>query len=198
MLSLAIQAGGDSRRMGQNKALLPFLGSPLIERVVRRLAPIADEVFIMANEPEPYLFLGLPVIPDFHPGKGPLGGLYAALQHAGHPAVAVVACDMPFASVDLFVYLYDLLDKEGADVAVPMTPLGLEPLHAVYRKDSCLPIVKAAFDAERLKMTAWFSKVRTRTVSAEELHKFDRDGVIFLNVNTPDEFQKAESYARGH
>src|SRR5512143_3119304 len=103
MLSVVVQAGGQSTRMGENKALKPFLGEPLIQRVIQRLRPVADEVLITANDPLEYLFLGVPVFPDVRPGRGPLGGLYTALAKATHPTAAVVACDMPFASAPLLV-----------------------------------------------------------------------------------------------
>ena len=75
MLTIAVQAGGESRRMGQDKALMPFLGQPLIQRVVKRLSAIADEIIITTNQPDSYRFLGLPLFPDTRPGHGALGGL---------------------------------------------------------------------------------------------------------------------------
>ena len=111
MLTLAIQAGGESRRMGSDKALLLFLGQPMILRVLNRLARIADEVLITSNQPENYRFLGLSPIPDLLPGFGALGGLFTALSAAGHPYVAVVACDMPFASPELFAVELAILPR---------------------------------------------------------------------------------------
>src|SRR5512141_666268 len=101
MLSVVVQAGGESTRMGENKALKPFLGRPLIQRVVERLAPIADEVLITTNQPDQFAFLKVPLFPDQRPGRGALGGLHTAIASAHEPYVAVVACDMPFASAQL-------------------------------------------------------------------------------------------------
>src|SRR5512134_26433 len=98
MLTVCIQAGGASSRMGEDKALKPFLGRPLIQRVVDRLQPIADELIVTTNRLEEYSFLHTRLIPDLKPGRGALGGLYTAIASATHPIVAVVACDMPFAS----------------------------------------------------------------------------------------------------
>ncbi len=103
MLTVVIQAGGESRRMGQDKALLPFLGKPLIQRVIERVASLADELLVTTNRPEAYQFLDLPLFPDVIPGRGALGGLYTALSAASQPLVAVVACDMPFASPALLM-----------------------------------------------------------------------------------------------
>ena len=81
MLTVCIQAGGASSRMGEDKALKAFLGRPLIQRVVERLAPIAEEVIVTTNNPDDYRFLGLPLFPDLKPGRGALGGLYLSLIH---------------------------------------------------------------------------------------------------------------------
>jgi molybdopterin-guanine dinucleotide biosynthesis protein A len=94
MLSIVIQAGGESQRMGQDKALIPILGQTLIERVLDRLSHLGDEILITTNNPECYRFLNLPLIADVLPGRGALGGLYSALNAARGPHVAVVACDM--------------------------------------------------------------------------------------------------------
>src|SRR5512135_2970118 len=149
--TIVIQAGGESRRMGQNKALLPFHGQPLIERVVKRLKSSADELILTANQPELFQFLGLPIFPDLIPGKGSLGGLYTALSAAHFPLVAVVACDMPFINPALLVAEQNLLVQGSWDVAIPRSEEGLEPLHAVYRKDACLTPIRRALEEGRLR-----------------------------------------------
>src|SRR5512141_2324174 len=143
MLTVAIQAGGRSSRMGEDKALRPFLGRPLIQRVVERLRPIADEMIVTTNRPAEYAFLGLPLFADSGPQRGALGGLYTALRAAGSPLVAVVACDMPFASAALLAEAARQLELERLDAVLPGTEMGVEPLHAVYRRSTCLPMIHA-------------------------------------------------------
>jgi molybdopterin-guanine dinucleotide biosynthesis protein A len=104
MFSLALLSGGISGRMGQDKALMPFLGRPLILRILERLSSAAGEVILSTNHPADYGFLGLPLYPDLLPGCGALGGLYTSLNAAQSSTVAAVACDMPFASPTLFEY----------------------------------------------------------------------------------------------
>jgi molybdopterin-guanine dinucleotide biosynthesis protein A len=183
--------------MGRNKALLPFLGEPLIQRVIRRVRPAADELFIITNEPTAYQSLGLRLMPDIEPGLGPLGGLQAALRAAAHPAVAVVACDMPFASAPLLVASADILVAERADVVIADTTEGFEPLHAVYRRATCLPRIEAALAAHQRRMISWFGDAAVRRLTAEELERYDPDGLAFWNVNTPEEFAEAERRASG-
>jgi len=196
MLTLAVQAGGESRRMGSDKGLVPFLGQALIQRVIERLSPLADEVLVTTNHPQDYRFLGLPLFADLEPGRGALGGLYTALQAASNPLVAVVACDMPFASRELFEYQRDVLVEQVLDVVIPSSLEGLEPLHAVYRRATCLPAVQAAMRKNAWKLISWFPDVKVQSVRLEQISKFDPQGIIFMNVNTPTDLQLAEDLAR--
>jgi molybdopterin-guanine dinucleotide biosynthesis protein A len=196
MLSLALLSGGRSSRMGQDKALMPFLGRPLIQRIMERLASVGEQVILSTNRPAEYVFLHLPSYPDIQPNCGSLGGLYTALSAARHSIIAAVACDMPFANPDLFKYEKLLLRQTGADVVIPTSPNGLEPLHAVYRRDTCLLAVKSALEAGNLKMIAWLQDVSVRIVLPEEVAHFDPDGLAFWNLNTPEDFRQAEERAR--
>lgn len=196
MLSLVIQAGGESRRVGSDKALLPFLGQPLILRILSRLAWIADEVLVTANQPENYRFLGLTPIPDIVPGLGALGGLYTALSIASQPFVAVVACDMPFASPELFLYELSQMRELGMDVVIPRTAEGTEPFHAVYQAEACLPHVRDAIEAGKRRADAWFEKVNIHFLPDEEMRLYDPDQLAFVNINTLDELKQAEEIAR--
>jgi len=195
MLSVVIQAGGQSSRMGEDKALKPFLGKPLIQRVIDRLSPIADEIIVTTNRPEDYAFLNTRLVSDLKPGRGALGGLYTAIASASHPAVAVVACDMPFASPSLVESAHRLLVEEEADVVIAKTDEGYEPLHALYRRETCLSAIEAAINADLWKVIAWFPQVKVRTLSPGEVKTFDPSGLCFWNVNTPEEFAKAEELA---
>jgi molybdopterin-guanine dinucleotide biosynthesis protein A len=192
--------------MGEDKALKPFLGRPLIQRVVERLSSIGDELIVTTNRPDDYRFLGLPLFPDLKPGRGALGGLYTAIASASHPMVAVVACDMPFASASLIEAARRLLIAEQADVALARaapraeragrSEEGYEPLHAIYRRETCLPAIEAAIDADQWKVIAWFPQVNVRVLTSDEIRRYDPSGLAFWNVNTPEEFAEAERIAK--
>lgn len=196
MLSVVIQAGGQSTRMGEDKALKPFLGRPLIQRVIERLAPIADEIIVTTNHPEDYAFLGLRLVADLVPGRGALGGLYTAVASTTSPLAAVVACDMPFASASLLEAATRLLVQEEADVVIAKTAEGYEPFHAVYRRATCVPAIQSAIQADQWKVIAWFPSVKVRELSPEEVTRLDPSGLAFSNVNSPEEFADAERRAR--
>ena len=196
MLTVVIQAGGASSRMGEDKALKPFLGRPLIQRVIERLSPLADEVIVTTNRPVDYAFLNLRLVADRKQGRGALGGLYTAIASAADPFVAVVACDMPFASPVFFEGARRLIVQEGADVVVAKTEEGYEPFHALYRRETCLPAIEAAIAADQWKVISWFSQVKVRVLTPEEMKGFDPSGLCFWNLNTPEEFSEAESRAQ--
>ncbi len=182
--------------MGRDKALIPFLGRPLIERVLERLSPLADEILVTTNRPEDYRYLGLPLAGDAFPGRGALGGLYTALHAAGQPLVAVAACDMPFASAALFDYLRLTLLRTGSNAAIPRTAGGTEPFHAVYDRQACLPLILAALQADLWRVDAWFPQAAIYFLAPEEMQPYDAHGLAFANVNTPEELAAAEERAR--
>ena len=196
MLTVCVQAGGASSRMGADKALKPFLGHALIQRVIERLSPIADEVIVTTNHPDDYQFLDCRLFPDLKPGRGALGGLYTAIASATHPIVAVVACDMPFASATLLEAMTRLLVEKEADVVIAKSEDGYEPIHAVYRRETCLPAIEAAIHADQWKVIAWFPQVKVHTLTLEDVRQYDPVGLAFWNVNTPEEFSKAEEIAK--
>jgi molybdopterin-guanine dinucleotide biosynthesis protein A len=195
MLTVAIQAGGESRRMGQEKALAPFLGQPLISRVLQRVASIADEVLVTTNTPQSYLFLNVPVYADLMPGRGALGGLFTALAVASYPMVAVVACDMPFVDPDLLCAEYRKMLNTQADVVIPQAKDGMQPFHAIYRRETCLPFVQSALDRGCWRVDAWFDQVLVHPFPEAELVKFDPSLHCFWNVNTIEELEAAERIA---
>ena len=184
-----------SARMGEDKALKSFLGRPLIQRVIDRVMPVADELIVTTNRPAEYEFLKLRLIPDLKLGRGALGGLYTAIASATFPLVAVVACDMPFASPMFFEGARRLIVEEEADVVIAKTNEGYEPIHALYRRETCLPAIESAIDADQWKAISWFSKVKVRTLTPEEVKLLDPSGLCFWNLNTPEEFVEAEKRA---
>jgi len=192
MLTIVINAGGESLRMGENKALKLFGGQPLIARMVARVQSIAQELLVTTNQPQAFEFLGVPLVADLLPGKGPLSGFYTAVAAAQQPLVGVLACDMPFINPALLIIQRDILLEEGVDVVVPWSPQGMEPLHVICRQSTCLPAIEAALKAGQRRLISWFSAVKVREMPVEEVARIDPQFHSFINVNTPQEFQQAE------
>ncbi|MCK6628692.1 MAG: molybdenum cofactor guanylyltransferase [Anaerolineae bacterium] len=194
MVSIAILAGGQSKRMGRDKAFLEVGGRPVIERVIGQVQTLTDDLFISTNSPEKYAHLGLPLVPDIYPDKAALGGLYSVIQAARHAHVLVVACDMPFLKVALLQYLIDLAPQ--ADVVVPLiNPLQPETLHAVYSKN-CLPAIERRVLADQLRLIGFFADVTVRYVEREEIIEFDPEFHSFVNMNTPEDWHRVQAIAK--
>jgi molybdopterin-guanine dinucleotide biosynthesis protein A len=193
MLTIAVLAGGKSVRMGKDKAVISFRGEMLIRRILEILANVAEEIFIVGPSNKKYHSNDIKIKPDLIPNRGPMGGLYTGLAEASHPAVGVVACDMPFVNAQLLAHQRDILFSENVDVVVPASARGLEPLHAVYRRETCLPAVKEAVDQSKERLISWYPKVKVRVLTQDEIKPFDPDGLIFLNINTPEELSRAEN-----
>jgi molybdopterin-guanine dinucleotide biosynthesis protein A len=191
-LCVVVQAGGESTRMGQDKALVFFSGQPLVQRVLERLSLLASELVVTTNRPDDFKFLGVRLAGDIFPGYGSLGGLHTALSAASLPLVAVVACDMPFASAALIEATVQTMIETGCDAVVPRSEHGLEPFHAVYRKETCLPLVEAAIRNEKRRVDAWYAQARMLFIPYETVLQYDPSGRAFLNVNTPEELAEAE------
>ncbi|MDP9321257.1 MAG: molybdenum cofactor guanylyltransferase [Chloroflexota bacterium] len=188
-VSAAIMAGGQSKRMGQDKAWIELDGEPLIKRVADVLAALADEVIVVANDPR-YESLGLRVVRDRWPQGGALGGIATGIGAATHDTVLVAACDMPFLSVDVWRVL---LGHAGeADVVIPKIGGEYETMHALYTK-ACVPQMARAIAENRLRVISFFDQVRVLPIEEPELRAADPTLRSFTNVNTPEELASALS-----
>lgn len=193
----AILAGGQSRRYGAPKALVTIGGTPIVERVRAALSYVCPDIILIANDQELYAGLGLPMRSDVRPGYGVLGGILTALLWAreeGRPGALAVACDMPFLSPGLLRRLLELAD--GADVVAPESEgkRGVEPLCAWYGV-GCIPAIEAELDRGDRHIVGFFDDVRVRRLPLEEVRAFGDPDVLFLNVNTPEERDRAEQIA---
>ncbi|NOQ39417.1 MAG: NTP transferase domain-containing protein [Anaerolineales bacterium] len=195
MITIVLQAGGKSIRMGKDKALLPFLGIPLIKRLRDRFSDMGDELLVITNDFSGYQDLAVPLYKDTIPDRGALGGLYTALSISKNPLVGLIAADLPFASPALLAHLIEIILSSGAEAAIPSTERGLEPLHAVYRRDTSLPLVKEAIDQNLWRMNSWFDQAEILILTPEETRRVSSSKHTFLNLNTPEDLQKAEKLA---
>ncbi len=198
-LTIVLQAGGESRRMGRSKATVPFLGEPMIWRGINRLLPLADEFIITTNEPQNLSFLDdlvglgkIRLVTDAYEKRGALRGIYTAVNAASKEYVALVACDMIFPSRNLIAAELDALMASDADAVVPVTGHGYEPFHGVYRRSTCLPKIFEAAEAGKDSARAWFGEAKILEFTSDMIAAAEPRGGCFINVNTPEELHEAE------
>lgn len=201
----AILAGGRSRRYGSTKALADVGGERIIDRVIRTMQTLVSPLVLITNSPEVREAVGLPARPDIVQGGGALAGLHSALTWAAEDrlrGVLAVACDMPFLSRPLLERLLE--ESVGAntedapiDVVIPESggPREVEPLCAWYAV-RCLPAIEQALSRGDRSMVSFHDDVHVQRIPLAEVRAYGDPEVMFLNVNTPEDRERADRIAR--
>ncbi len=190
-----ILAGGQNKRFdGQNKAFLHISGKPIVERLVDVYAQLFDQIVLVTNEPAAYMGIDALIVSDHYGVRSSLNGLHAGLFAAVHEYAFFAACDTPFVKVALVQCMLDNIERK-ADIIIPCTSAGYEPMFAVYKK-TCLPAMVWQLERNLLKIQGLFRKVRVKTVAETELRALDAELSSFFNVNTPEDFVRAEALGK--
>jgi len=186
-LAAAILTGGRASRMdGVRKATLTVGGAPIIERQLAVLRQVAAPVFQVTSAQAPGE-ADLIVVRDAFPDHGALGGIYTAIVASPHERTLVVACDMPFLSAALLEHMAGI----DADLVIPRTTRGYEPLCAIYARP-CAASIRERLTRGELEASRLPEGVRVAEVGPETLAAYDPDGLLFLNVNTPHDYERAK------
>jgi len=182
-----VLAGGRSRRMGSNKALLPLAGRRLVDRAIDLLEPHVDETFVV-GPPESFPALHVPVRPDEIRQAGPLGGILTGLRHARFDRCLVLGVDLPFLTGEVLERV--LRASEGHELTLPLIGETHETLCAVYSK-GCVTPIEALLMAGHKSVQELFSRVRMRVIPEEEFQ--DLGGArLFFNINTREDYEEAK------
>ena len=181
-----ILAGGMSRRMGQDKAVLPFGEETMLAHLVHLYCPYFDLTAVSVNAPGRFDTYGAMEVVDRHPGDGPLAGLEAALLDTGADQIFLTATDLPLGDPSLALYLMDSLKEY--DACLIRSDKGLEPLFAVY-SSSCLDAASLALQSGRRSMYHMLQQVHTLELPIQSLHDFDVQRIL-TNVNDPQEYAR--------
>jgi len=186
-----ILAGGKSSRMGEDKdkAFLRLGGETLLASALALARAVTADVHIVGDA-QKFLPYG-PVVEDIYPGKGPLGGIHAALKSSSTDLNLMLAVDMPFVESRFLDYLLSSAGESSALVTVPHTEGRWQPLCAVYRRDFAVVAVRALREGKN-RIDALFAQVVTRVIAEEELSRLGFSPDMFRNLNTPAELESAE------
>lgn len=186
--SVAILAGGESTRMGLNKALEPLGGKPVIAHVVDSLRPLSSDVFIVARDAAAYEDFGLPICADHYDSRSSLVGVYSAVAASRNYFCFTVACDMPFTDPALVNMMASL--APGHDAVVPVSGRGREPLHAVYSR-ACLGRMRERIEDGDPALGGLLDCLDVRYVEPAEIKQLCDSSMVFLNVNTIMDLEEA-------
>lgn len=197
-----VLCGGQSRRMGRDKALIPWRGEPLVRRAALALSALCGDVRLACGATARYGDQGFELVLDRVEGSGPLGGIEAALATLGPRDLLVcVACDMPELDPRVMRGLLERAIRQDLDVCCLATSAGLEPLHSVWR-GSMLAAVRTALDLGDRRVVAAFDHATTLrraprigTLAVGELAEPAQAERSAWNVNTQDELARLEALA---
>jgi molybdopterin-guanine dinucleotide biosynthesis protein A len=185
-----ILLGGASSRMGTDKAKLSLDGKQFVERIAEQLASVATTVKVVGAAESASSFKWENV-PDVFPNWGALGGLYSALAASQADWAAIVACDLPFVTGELFVRLAS--HRENFDAVIPVQADGRpQPLCGIYRPVKCAPIARELIEAGKRRPRDLLQKITTRWIKPEELSDIEGCADFFMNINTPEDFERAK------
>lgn len=191
-MAAAILVGGRAARMGGGrKNDLELGGRPIRERQREVLEQVAEPVFAVTaphgvDEP------GLRTVRDLFPDCGALGGIYTAIVSSPRDRTLVVACDLPFLTAPFLAHLAGI----DADLVIPKTPRGYEPLCAVYSR-ACAAPIRDRLERGQLQASTLPHGVRVVEVGPAVLGAYDPDGLLLLNVNTPHDYARARQMLEG-
>lgn len=189
-VSVAVLAGGLSRRMGRDKSFAPLKGRPMIEHTLARVRLLNLPLLLITNQPEAFARYGIPMFGDVQPYRSSLVGLHSALYHSPTPYTLCIACDMPLLNVDVLRYLIEL--RDGFDAIVPLPRQQPEPLHALYHRD-CLPVIEAQIQQGDMQISRLYAQLNVCFVTDSEIREFDPSLRSFVNANTPEELAAIEA-----
>jgi molybdopterin-guanine dinucleotide biosynthesis protein A len=183
-----VLSGGESRRMGADKAFLKLAGIPMIEHVLRAMREVCSSVIIVTKKPHLYVGFNAMVVTDADDRQGPLTGIYSGLLRSTDEYNFVAACDMPFLNPRLISSMRDL--SVGYDITVPAFGGFFEPMHAVYHR-GLLPVIEGRIRRDAQQIRALFREARVRYVTEQEIDCHDPGRRSFVNINTPQEYKEA-------
>ncbi|MGE7604198.1 molybdenum cofactor guanylyltransferase [Peribacillus sp. NPDC097675] len=192
--TILLLAGGQSSRMGVNKALLKIGEEVNIKRVANVFKEVTENILVVTNSPEEYRFLQLPFIPDIYKGQGPLSGLHAGMSFSKTDLQVLSACDMPFVSAEAVNEMLSY-HEPGLDAIIPEIDGRLQPLFAVYHKN-CLPKLTECLEKKELKMKLFLEKLTVKIIKESDFTLYHNDPdhfrLLFFNMNTMEDYVEAK------
>lgn len=197
-----ILAGGVSSRMRRAKHLLDFGGVPLILQTTRLVAPLVRKITVIGARRNT-VPVGIRTIPDDDFGirsevnrrNGPLAGIVTALSHSHATWNLILACDMPYLNIRWLTWLLNRAANSSAEVVIPRTPRGMEPLAAVYHRDCCNTFAHSLMRRVP-KITDTLKLLRLEVLKETEWREFDPEGLVLNNLNTPSDYRQAQTWFR--
>lgn len=192
-----ILCGGKSSRMLTNKALLKLGDKTVIEVIVEKMCNRFNDILLSANNPSDYTFLKLPIVSDIFVNRGPLAGIHSALTRSTNEKNFIISCDTPLISEDVINYLINY--KSNKDIILPKNEFRIQHLCGIFSK-SILPVIEKVFRESGIdknikgSVHELLDRVSTEILDIKTLKFYNKN--IFLNMNTPEDYELIKKFAR--
>ena len=206
-----ILAGGENKRMPVLKAFIEVEGKKIIERNLKIMRQLFNEIIIVTNQPELYSYLGVPMFGDVYNIRGPMTGVLTALMNSSNKWIFVSACDMPFINPDFIRFManerynpaclaiidrernrdLDTISRAGIyDAVVPLVNYKAEPLFAFYSKKVMNSLEQFVLTGKKsIKYFLLNHDKRVKYITSEEIKNIDPEARSFINLNTPEDIE---------
>ena len=178
-----ILAGGKSRRMGIDKALLVFQEKPLLEHMIKLIEPFCNTIAISGQNPD-YSIFDVEMVPDLYSGCGPIAGIYSSLNHSENDWNLLVGVDVPYVNEELLFLMISNIGE--CDCIIPEHTSGIEPLIGIYHRRA-LPVLEEMINAGEFKLSKLISKLNTNYLNCNGLVK--KYPLLFLNINRMEDYR---------
>lgn len=179
-ISAYILCGGQSRRMGMDKAQLMYQGRTFVQHLVHVVEPLGCAIQLSSSH-EAHLKYGLPVVQDLWPNLGPMGGIYSALQHANTETNLILACDLPKLTTKILIDLIATHRHERSEITVVESGGRLHPIIGVYER-SLIPKIEKLIHQKDYRMNALLDRVKLARLMVP-------DSNLLMNVNNPSDYR---------
>ncbi|MBE0518361.1 MAG: molybdenum cofactor guanylyltransferase [Thermoplasmata archaeon] len=195
MLTGILLTGGHSTRMGRDKGLLKLGQKPMVLHVLEEMSGIVDEMVVSVGvgrkgDYEPIFAGKARITEDSKDDFGPLEGIRAAVSSSNSDLVAICPCDTPFVRAKIYKLLLE--ESEDTEGAVPIIRGFPEPLHAIYNRNAVERACTKVVERGGFRVSEMFQSMDLRFVQEKRIREVDRELSSFWNLNSPDDFRKAE------
>jgi molybdenum cofactor guanylyltransferase len=193
-----ILCGGESRRAGFDKQLLPHEGTTLPKAIARKLERLFQKIIIVTRAPDLYADTGFMAVEDIVKGAGPLGGIFTALRHSTSDYLYVIAGDMPYPNLEYIEWMMQLLESGDADAVATLEGCDhIEPFNSFFSL-RCAPLIEESLARGDRGVGSFLKRCdRAFFVQEEDARRFSPDWSMFLNINTRADVKRYLSTCRG-
>lgn len=192
--SAAVLIGGKGRRFGGDKTKIKLNGEPLIERILRSLSGLFDDVLLVGSK-NFHVKGELRCVPDIFGSIGSIGGIHTAVYYSKNSHSFICACDMPFVERGFIKFLTGFVEENPElDVVIPSSEIGLEPLCAVYSKRT-IPVFEMLIKSGEKRIIKALDYLKHEVIPYEKVKEFGE--FLFFNINTAEDLKRAEEILKG-